>query len=180
MNRQSVITERVAANRRRRALEEALPELTSLLGRHTTDADFWRGSDADHLVSTFWASNTRSENQTDRWYRRVWDTAAPEAVQGGIQRLIGPLVDGPVTFLLTRCDLGLLTLRLWDVLRAAPFLAAINGDTLAVQDQASESRLCLAKHDYHFPDHTKVQWELEVWGEPWLARARATLDNSVG
>jgi hypothetical protein len=90
---------------------------------------------------------------------------------------MGSLADGPVTFLLTHRDLGLLTLRLWEVLRVAHLLAAINGDALSVQDQASESRLCLAKHHHYFGDHTKVQWELEIWGEPWFSRARATLEE---
>jgi hypothetical protein len=97
----------------------------------------------------------------------VWSAEQDVRVLEHLGALRGVLDDEGVTLLLTRCDLGTMHVRLHECLQSPLALAELNDDVLAVQSTTSESRMCLAKHEYHYPTHTHSQWELEVWGDPW-------------
>jgi len=175
VKRENEIRQRVAAQKFRTRNAEFVAELKSLLGSRSNWLSTADAEEASRLAKEFKAGYESAEPHDWALVKAVWDGAKTPALVEALNKLSNHLGNREVWLLDLREEWQAVALDSEQVLDNPVGFAAVCDQQVALLDRDVPAGLWLVRHSYHFRKSTRYEWELEVWGEPWLSAATRTL-----
>ena len=171
-DRSDDIARLAAANRFRLQRTDLAARVRGLLGPHVVYELLADSTRAAAIAEEFWDSLRFAESNERSFFVREWSTDDIESVSAVLHRINHSLGRRLVWVSWSQRESQVAELDSDAVLDNPIGFANLSDHELRLLDREVTAGLWLGRHAHHFgPDHAEYSWELNVWGEPWLAAA---------
>jgi hypothetical protein len=175
VKRENEIRQRVVAQKFRTRNEEFVGELKSLLGSRSNPLSTADAEEASRLAKEFKAGYESAVPHDWALVKVVWGDAKTPDLVDALNKLSNHLGNREVWLLDLREERQAVALDSEEVLDNPVGFAAVCDQQVALLDRDVPGGFWLVRHSYHVGRAITYEWELEIWGEPWLSAATRTL-----
>ena len=169
MKRKGELEDRITAQRLRSRNAEFVAGLKGLLGSRPSTVRTANAAEATRLAKEFKAGYESAEPHDWALIKFAWKGADSRDLVEWLHRLSNHLGNRDVWLLDVAEAAQAASIGSEQVLDNPLGFASILDQQVALLDQQVPAGFWLVRHSYHVGESTTYEWELEVWGEPWLS-----------